>query len=138
MKRSRWALVAPFAVGAALALACGEDEVTSVRPVPGTLVVSLTTPNADDGAVAITVSGEGMTNVAAGSPSYAIFTRSPSPSLLKAAVVGGITGGALLSFDVPDLAKADRYHAAISEVADRGNALRGLPLTGYSVTVVPR
>ena len=55
MKRVGWPrMMLAAAVVVSAGLACGEG---TTAPVPGTLVVSLATPNADDGAILFTVLG---------------------------------------------------------------------------------
>jgi hypothetical protein len=127
-----------MAAGLALAatLACGGDGNAPTGPqgpTAGTLTVSLTTPNNDDGAILLTVSGPDMTQLASADASL-YFRHAQAGTTITAVLVGDVAGGDLVTFHVPDVDAAGSYSATIQQVADRSNALRG-SLTGYSLTV---
>ncbi len=139
MKRLRWHPIAAATVALAVSVACGDgDGVTDVPvpavPVPGTLVLSLTSPNSDDGAILLSISGGGITAPTVASTSHVLFSRLTGTTSINAVVVGNITAGPLLRFDVPDVGGASAYTGTITEVADRANALR-TTLTGYSLEI---
>ena len=122
-----------MALGLVLAatVACGSDSTTG--PTAGTLTVSLTTPNADDGAILLTVSGPDMTQIAVEDTS--LYVRyAQDGTTVTAVLVGDLLGGPLVTFHVPDVDAASSYSATITQVADRSNVLRG-SLTGYALTV---
>lgn len=116
----------------------GPTGATPATPVAGSLKVSFVTPSTDDGAVLIQVSGPdtvgtitpAITPTSAGVIAYA---RASGPGF-KVAAFGDITSGTLLTFPVPDIAKAEHYTAVVIDAADRANAQRG-SLTGYSAAV---
>ena len=132
MKRRHWQLLAVFTLALASTLACGSDEPTA--PVPGTLVVTLTTPNADDGAILLSISGGGIDTPTTVATSHLLFQRLTGTSSVNTVVVGNITAGPLLRFDVPNVNDASSYVATITEVADRDNGLR-TSLAGYSLSI---
>lgn len=100
----------------------------------GTATVSLTSPNADDGAVLVTVNGTGLSNVRPPNSSYQVFWRLASANVLKVAVVGDLATGPLFTVDVPDITNLSGYSGTVDEAASRTDALRG-SLTGYSISV---
>ena len=131
MKRVGWSWVTAAAVVVSASLACGEG---TTAPVPGTLVVSVTTPNSDDGAMLFTVEGGGIGKPTAVSSSHVLFFRATGTTSLTAVVVGNIAAGPLLSFEAPDVGLASSYTTTITEVAARDNALRP-SLSGYTLSV---
>ncbi len=115
--------------------ACGDDDPAGpVDPGPtaGTLTVTLSTPNADDGAILLVVTGPDMTQVATANPAL-YFRHSEAPGQLRAVFVGDIGDGDLLSFRVPDVDAVASYVPTIVELADRDNELRDS--AGYQLTV---
>jgi hypothetical protein len=122
------------AVGLALAatVACGGSDGTT-GPTAGTLTVTLTTPNTDDGAILLTVSGPDMTQIAVDDTS--LYVRyAQDGTTVTAVLVGDLESGSLVTFHVPDVDAVSSYSATITQVADRSNVLRG-SLTGYALTV---
>lgn len=118
-------------------VACADDSTgTGGPPQAGTLILRLTTPHADDGAVLFELSGPPIDSVVAVSASLRLFMRRASDSTIVAAVVGDIADGAVVTLRVPDVGAAAGYTARVLDVADRQNALRA-SLTGYALTVVP-
>lgn len=139
MKQLRWHQIAAATVALVVSAACGGDDDRTpmeVVAVPGTLVLSLTTPNSDDGAVMFSISGEGITGLTRESPSHVVYFRSAGTVSGNAVVAGDITAGALARFNVPDVAAVSSYSATITEVAARDNTLRG-SVTGYSLSISP-
>ncbi len=134
MKRLRWHPIAAATVALAVSVACGDGDGVTAVPVPGTLVLSLTSPNSDDGAILLSISGGGITAPTVASTSHVLFSRLTGTTSINAVVVGNITAGPLLRFDVPDVGEASSYNGAVTEVADRANALR-TTLTGYSLEI---
>ena len=134
MKRST-KLAALLAVVAPI-LACGdgsgvtESTANGVRPV----TVSLTTPASDDGAVLLSLHGGGITNPQAATSSYRVYFRLVSETEVRVAVFGNLTAGPLFTVQVPDPRQLAGYSAAVREVANRSNELRG-SLAGYEATL---
>jgi hypothetical protein len=135
MSGSRWifAMVAALAVAAA----CADDSADDSMGGParaGTLIVRLTTPHTDDGAMTFEVSGPPIDSAIAVNASLRLFTRRAGSSTIVGALVGVVANGAVVTLQVPDVGAAAGYTATVLEVADRQNALRG-SLTGYTLTV---
>lgn len=132
MSRSRWIFVmaAALTVGAA----CSDDPVGGAQA--GTLVVRLTTPHADDGAVMFEVSGPAIDTAIVVNASLRLFTRRASSSTIVGVVVGVVGSGAVITLQVPDVGAVAGYTARVLEVADRQSALRA-SLAGYALTVGP-
>ena len=130
MSRSGWT----FAVMAALSLgaACSDDP-TGGTPRTGPLIVRLTTPHTDDGAMTFEVSGAPIDSVVVADASLRLFTRSEG-STVVGAVVGALANGAVVRLYVPGTAAAAGYTARVLEVADRQDVLRA-SLAGYALTV---
>lgn len=118
---------------------CGNGDGTGpIAPVPGTLTVSLTTPNADDRAIHLSIEGaaaaDSVSNVQVSSASFTAFSRDLDGNEVATAVFGDLANGALVRFSVPDVNRASSYSATIVDVADASNEVRG-SLSGYSLDV---
>ena len=133
MNLSRWisAMVAALLAGAA----CSDDP-TGSAPGAGTLMVRLTTPHADDGAMLFEVSGPAIDSALSTNPSLRLFTQRVDGSRVVGVVMGAVAPGAVVALRVPDVGAAGQYTARVLEVADRQDALRA-SLTGYALTVGP-
>jgi len=119
------------------AVACADDSTgTGGPPQAGTLILRLTTPHSDDGAVLFELSGPPIDSVVALNASLQLFTRRANDSTIVGAVVGVVANGAVVTLHVPDVGAASGYAARILEVADRQNALR-ISLAAYALTVTP-
>ncbi len=120
-------------VGAVFALilaifACHDDDKTVAPTGPGVLDLVLITPNADDGAILLTV--DGAVDSVQGAP-YVIFSTA-SGSGARIVVTGDVVGGVIAKLYVPDVGTADQYLARLNEVAQRGTfALQ--PTTSYQL-----
>ena len=125
-----------FTIAAALlvGVSCSDDPVAGARA--DTVVLRLTTPHADDGAVLFEVSGGPIDSATADGASLRLFTRRAGETTIIGALVGVVTNGAEVTLHVPDAGAALGYTAEVLEVADRENALRG-SLTGYALTAGP-
>ena len=116
---------------------CG-DGGGPIAPIPGTLTVSLTTPNADDRAIHLSIKGaaaaDSVSNVQVATASLTVFSRDLDGNEAEAAVFGDLASGALVRFSVPDVNRASSYNATIVDVADASNEVRS-SLSGYSLAV---
>ena len=109
-------------------LACHDDDKTVAPTGPGVLDVVLTTPNADDGAVLLTV--DGAVDSVQGAP-YVVFSTA-SGTGARIVVTGDVLGGVIARLYVPDISAADQYLPQLIEVAQHGTyALR--PPTSYQL-----
>lgn len=128
---------AALALGALLgAAACGGSATgaNDVQPgTPGWLSVELTSPNTDDGAVQLRVTGPSVDSVVAASP-YNGFGQSSSGSA-DLVLTGAIRTGTVARFHVSDISRASQYRVTVTAAAQRGSyALRSTG--GYQTAVV--
>ena len=149
--RSRFLLLS---LAAALAMSCGGSggdraptqpsppppgqptQPTAPAAVPGTLTARLVTPNADDGAILIEISGPApVADVMVAVQGAVVHSRADG-NRTRLAIFGPLANGALVRFSVPDVNAAQQYSAQVTEVSDRASALRTSP-TGYQVTIAP-
>jgi hypothetical protein len=122
-------------VAVVIGAACAGDSTGSGGPAGrGTLIVRLTTPHSDDGAILFELSGPRIDSVVAVNASLQSFTRRANDSTIVGAVIGVVVNGAVVTLQVPDVNASALYAARIVEVADRDNVLRA-SLTGYALTV---
>jgi hypothetical protein len=133
VKQTRFGL-ALFLALAATACTGGDGGGTPpTQPEPGVLTVNLTTPNPDDRALVVEVTGPSISAVTAANAAYVVHSRAPGASSVRVAVFGSLGSGALLRFQVPDVNQASAYSATVVEVADAANALRAT--AGYTAAV---
>lgn len=122
----------------ALVTACGSSAPTTATPAPpapqaGWLTVQLDTPNADDGAIQLAISGPAAEAAQAEAPYDGLATVVGTTTYMV--VTGPLADGALARLRVPDVSKATQYTVSIQAVAERGTyALRAT--TGYRVAIV--
>ena len=131
MRLDRTCMTAVVAVGVVLAAGCGDG---TDPPQPGLATVSLTTPNSDDGAVLVRVTGQGLSSAQASSSSYLVYWRLVSETELHVAVFGSVSAGPMFTVQVSDVRQLSAYTGTVEQVADRNDALRS-SLSGYGVTV---
>ena len=124
-------LLMPVASVSLIALAdCSGDS----TPTPGSITVSLNSPNADDGAVLFTLTGPGIRDAQSANSSYKVYWRTVSATELRLLVVGNLSSGTVATVSVDDTRKMDQYHGSLIEVASRADALR-TAVSGYSIQV---
>jgi hypothetical protein len=122
--------------GAAPTLPTPPVQPTAPVAVPGTLTISLTTPNTDDGAMLLEIAGPAsVAELTSPVQGALVYTRANGNSS-RVAVFGSLGAGALLRFSVPDVNAVQQYAAQVIEAADRGSALRA-NVTGYKLTIAP-
>jgi hypothetical protein len=130
-------------------LACGSDkptqpakpnepakptEPTKPTALPGTLTVRLTTPNSDDAAMVLSITGPvTVANVATSLPGAVLHSRTVGGSS-RVAIFGKLVTGELLHFTVPDVNAVAEFGVQLIEVSDRASALRA-NTSGYSAAV---
>ena len=129
----------------ALAIGCSSDHATSPNPPappppppppppPGSAVVSLTTPNTNDGAVLVTLTGPGLTTLQASDTSNLFYSRLASDSEARLILVGNLSSGPILNFKIATGKTISAYTAIVQQVAMRNDSLRA-SLSGYKLTV---
>jgi hypothetical protein len=126
MRRSEFMLVALVAVS----VSCGKKP-TEPAITAGVLTVVLTTPNADDGALLVSVTGGEIDSISvpAGSDlQMMVSTTTPRVVLVR----GTITAGAIAKVWVDDVNAT--YTASITQAASKTTYAQRT-LAGYSVTV---
>ncbi|HEY6060682.1 MAG TPA: hypothetical protein VIV10_08855 [Gemmatimonadales bacterium] len=115
-------------------LACGDN---AVAPKAGSVTVSLTTPNADDGAVLIALFGPGITNLQPASASYRVYSLTASPTEVHILIVGDLAAGALLTLNVSDQSRIGDYHGTVIQAASRDDIVHTVS-TDYDLTFAAR
>lgn len=122
-------------VAGAVLLACGGGD-SPTTPEPGALEVRLTTPNANDRAILVTVTGPEPIQAVSGSVGGALVLHGRlSGSQATIALFGPLASGAVAQVSVADVGRVGAYTVTIVEVADDANQLR-TSLAGYSLTIV--
>ena len=132
MRTNRWIGLGLSLGLLATALACGDNAVAP-KPKAGSVTVSLTTPNADDGAVLVALFGPGFANVRPSSASYRLYSLTASPTEMRILVVGDLSTGALLSLDIDDPARIAEYHGTVIQAASRDDIVHTVS-TDYDLT----
>ena len=118
-----------------------EQPATPAQPtapvaVPGTLTVRLVTPNADDGAILLEITGPApIADITAAVQGAVVHSRT-NGNTTRVAVFGSLAGGALVKFSVPDVNAAPQFTGQVTEVSDRASALR-TSVGGYQITITP-
>ena len=130
MTPRRWTLVGLSVALMGAGLACGGG---STGPKAGTATVSLVTPNSDDGAVQLTLTGPGLANVQSATSAYHVYSRVVSAGELRVIVVGDLTAGVVLTVSVDDVNKVGQYGGTVVDAASRTDVSR-TALAGYGVT----
>ena len=138
MTRTRFFLTAMLT---AAAVGCADKATAPANPPPspppppppGSAIVSLVTPNNDDGAVTVTLRGPGFSNLATASSGYLFYSRLASDTVARVIVLGNVSAGPIFTFKVASGAALPAYTVSIEQVANRVDAMRSL--TGYALTV---
>lgn len=118
--------------GVIIVTGCGGEGVAPATP--GTLSLRLATPNANDGALVVVISGGPVSAVhATGGLEVAREVDGAGTHLL---IVGDLVEGVLATIDIPDIAHANAYVAVVEQVADR-TSFGLLDAAGYHLTLVP-
>lgn len=119
-----------------LSAACNDSTGYGGPVGAGTLVLQLTSPHPDDGAVLFEVTGPAIESAGTANASLRVFTRRDGTSRVVGAVVGDLANGAVATLQVPDRGAAAAYSARVLEVADRQSVLR-TSIAGYALRVAP-
>ena len=136
---------------AGVALSCGgsggdraptqpppEQPTPPVAPVavPGSLTARLVTPNADDGAILLDITGPAPAAEITPAVQGAIVHSRTNGNTTRVAVFGSLASGALLKFSVPDVNAAPQFTGQVTEASDRASTLRA-SVTGYQIVIAP-
>jgi hypothetical protein len=103
-------------------------------PTAGTLNVSLSSPNGDDGAVLFTVSGGPVDSVAAGG--HQVYSARLDPNTLRVVVIGDLASGDLATIYIADTRLASGYTATVNQVAARATYAQR-DAASYSLSLSP-
>lgn len=116
------------------AAACGSSSGGSSGPTAGTLFITYATPNSDDGALLLKVTGAAVSSVTADTTLKAYSRISADGDTLMLVVAGAVHNGVVARISVPDTRAVANYVGTVLQVAQSGTfAQRNL--TGYSVAV---
>jgi hypothetical protein len=126
------------AIAAALIVAGGlgcSDATSSATDQPGTAVVSMTSSNAADGAVSITVRGPGVSAATAANSTYQVFSRLAGSTELKVIVLGdAVRSGQLFTIPIGAVNRLSAYTVQLEQVADQTDSLRP-EVSSYGVSL---
>ena len=133
------ARIALIVLAAALGLTCKDEGTAPSTPnapdAPVTsLVVSLTTPQSDDGAILVTVRGPALATIQSASPDYLVFSNAVSANEARVIVVGDLERGSVFTVALGGSARLSDYSASIGQVATRADVLRA-DVAGYRMTI---
>lgn len=135
MKRilSRTALAA--ALVASLTCGGGGDGGTGPTPPdPGLVDLVLATPNSNDGALLLSITGALVNSVTA--QSFEVASVGAGSSTVKLLVRGNLTDGVIAQITVPDRHKLSSYQVTVNQAAAR-TTYQQQPLAGYAVNLSP-
>lgn len=107
---------------AAITIACGGDTTNGgTGPAetsnPGFVIVTLATPNSNDGALLLTLSGGTMDSLTASAGT--IFFASTGTNTFRVMVAGTIGDGPIVRFWMPDRRNVAQYSATLEQAAVR-------------------
>lgn len=129
----RVSILVATSVMLATGISCGDGGGgTTPTGTPGVATVSLVTPNPDDGAVIVTIKGEGLGAVTAASGSLVVFPRQVSTTEVRVIVVGNLAAAPLFNIAVGAVNRLSSYSGDVNEVASRDNLVR-TSTGGYSL-----
>ncbi len=124
-------------IGLALVLvapACSNDQAGPTKqPTPGTATVALVTPNADDGAVLLRLTGPGLSNPQP-NQAYLLYSRIVNSNELRVIVVSDLGATALITLHVDDRNRVSEYAGTVVDAASRSDQSRS-SLAGYAVKI---
>ena len=105
-------------------------------PVAGEFTINLATPNTDDGAILVKVTGTGaetVVRVSAACSACKIFSGAVGSGEIRAVITGNISAGAVARVSVSDTNNKASYSVQILDVASRTYVKRAVG--GYSLTL---
>jgi len=131
-------LAAVTALG--IAAACSDKGTGPVPPGPppaspplSAVVVALATPNSNDGAAIVTLTGPDVGTIQPADSHYVVFSRASGQDL-HVIVVGNLSAGPLFTAKISGTHTLSAYSGSIQQVATRGDSILG-SLSGYRVSV---
>ena len=131
MTRARWLLLGLVVVQ----FGCKDDEPAAV-PTPGTLTVSLTTPNSgQDGGAVVQLSGPEAPQSVTAASGLTLWGGPVTTAQSSIALTGVLNTGPILTLQIKDISKAGQYTASLREVSAHDSTVAIRSLAGYSLTV---
>ncbi len=122
---------------AALTIACKNADIQGTGPDdtinPGFVTVTLATPNSNDGALLLTLSGGTMDSVQASAGT--IFFAPTGTNTFRVMVAGTIADGPVVRFWMPDRRNVAQYLATLEQAAVRSTFVQQ-DISGYSLSIV--
>lgn len=121
---------------ATVALSCGGDSGGGTGPTPkdpGFVHLELTTPNADDGILLISIAGGRVLEVEGAG--YQVVSAGVSDTMVKVLVRGTLVGGVIGRVTVPDRNLLSSYTITVEQVAARQSYVQR-SVEGYAVRIV--
>ena len=118
-----------------LILGCqADDQVAGLDPArgPGALEIRLVTPNAEDGALLLTLSGGPVDSIT--SAAFEIVSLESAPREYRVLVRGAIHSGTVARLWVPERENQSAYVASVAEAVGRASYARR-DVAGYAVSV---
>ena len=125
------ALIVATLVACSAESTVGVPTNTANPPIAGWLTVKLTTPNTNDGAVQLALTGPAVDSVVF--VGYDGFSTR-SDDAVDMVVIGQITSGDVARIHVPDTTIASQYQATVSAAATR-DSYQLQPTQGYDAIV---
>jgi hypothetical protein len=101
-------------------------------PEGAILQVRLASPNGDDGALLLTVSGGRVDSVEASG--YTTFSHHFDPTTVRIIVAGNVVSGTIARLWVPDERQVGRYSVTLDQAAARGSYAQRDPAS-YQITL---
>jgi hypothetical protein len=127
--RASWLLAFPCLLSLVPLAGCSNNT----GPTAAALNLSLSSPNADDGAVLLTISGGPVDSVEA--VGYGVYMARPGAETVRLIVTGELASGTIARIHVPDSRQMSSYSAKILQVAARTYAQRDL--VSYTASLIP-
>lgn len=129
MKRALLLVLCPLALWA-----CDRDPVADA-PLH-TIRISLSTPHQQESALLLRLTGPGISNVRAVSGAHVLAVHEDGDGAVRVILLGDITPGPLLLFDLTDLDKLPDYLVEPLQVASPSFALRD-DVQDYDFSIAP-
>jgi len=124
-------------VAGTLALSCSDGSTAPPLPppppAPTAAVISLLTPNSDDGAIVLTLRGPELSDIQATSSAHLLYARTASGQA-RVIVVGDLSAGPIVKVKLGAGHPLSEYSTAVEQVALRNDSLRATT-TGYQLSI---
>jgi hypothetical protein len=124
-------------VAVMIAAACGDNGNPAEQQPANTVsaaVITLTTPNSDDGAIVLTLQGPDLAAIEPASSAYLSYSRATSNQEKRVIVIGNLGAGPLFTVKLGSAHNLSDYSATVEQVANRSDILRN-STTDYKLTI---